>query len=139
MKKWFCVVSFYWNPYLYVCKLFHIQQIVTLSKLLVLSQVSCLNANFYQKEVLKLTFMTNINVVYPFVCTIVNEAIQEDLEGSNEKLTYPSGCNLIRYFFLLKLSFRIFAQENVFILVKFWKTSTPMWATARFKGTPSWS
>ena len=100
--------------------------IVTLSKLLVLSQVSCLNANFYQKEVLKLTFMTNINVVYPFVCTIVNEAILEDLEGSNEKLTYPSGCNLIRYFFLLKLSFRIFAQENVFILVKFWKTSTPM-------------
>ena len=41
--------------------------------------------------------------------------------------------------FLLKLSFRIFAQENVLILEKFWKTTTPRWATDRLRGTPSWS
>ena len=54
-------------------------------------------------------------------------------------LTYPSGWSFIKNFFLLKLSLRIFAQENVLILVQFWKTRTPRWATARFKGTPSWS
>ena len=54
-------------------------------------------------------------------------------------LTYPSGWSFIKNFFLLKLSLRIFAQENVLILVQFWKTRAPRWATARFKGTPSWS
>ena len=56
-----------------------------------------------------------------------------------EILTYPSGCNLMRKRFRLKLSFRIFAQENVLILEKFWKTTTPRWATDRLRGTPSWS
>ena len=35
------------------------------------------------------------------------------------ELTYPSGCNLIRNFLRLKLNLRIFAQENVLILVIF--------------------
>ena len=75
-----------------------------------------------------------------FICTL-NEQFQDKffVECNEKKLTYPSGCNLIRYFFLLKLSFLILAHENVFILVKFWKTTTPMCATARFNGTPSWS
>ena len=45
----------------------------------------------------------------------------------------------MRNFLRLKLSLRIFAQENVLILTMFWNTSTPMCATARFRHTPSWS
>lgn len=54
-------------------------------------------------------------------------------------LAYPSEWSLTRNFFRLKLSFRIFAHEKVLIFIWFWKTTTPRWATARCRGTPSWS
>ena len=82
---------------------------------------------------------TKYNAINFLLCEFLFENILGCIAGKIILLTYPSGCNLIRYFFLLKLNFRIFAQENVLILVKFWKTSTPMCATARFNGTPSWS
>lgn len=40
--------------------------------------------------------------------------------------TCASGWSLIRNFFLLNDNFLTFAQENVLILAKFWKTKTPM-------------
>ena len=43
----------------------------------------------------------------------------------------------MRNFFRLKDSFLILAQEKVLIFVKFWKMTTPIDATARFRGTPS--
>ena len=46
---------------------------------------------------------------------------------------------MIRNFFLLKLSLRTLAQENVLILVLVWNTRTPRCATARVRDTPSWS
>lgn len=55
------------------------------------------------------------------------------------RLTYPSGCSLMRNFFRLKDILRILAQLKVLILVKCWNTAMPMCATARFRGTPSWS
>lgn len=54
-----------------------------------------------------------------------------------EWLTYPSGCNLTRNRFRLKEIFRIFAHENVLILVMPWNTAIPICATAKFNGTPS--
>lgn len=56
-----------------------------------------------------------------------------------KQLTYPSGWSLIKSFFLLKEIFLIFAHENVLMRVMPWKTASPMWATARLRGTPSWS
>lgn len=55
------------------------------------------------------------------------------------KLTYPSGCSLMRNFFRLKLNLRIFAHENVLIFVIFWKTRIPICATDKFRLTCSWS
>lgn len=55
------------------------------------------------------------------------------------KLTNPSGCSLIRNFFLLNESFLILAHEKVFMRVMPWNTAIPIWATDKFSGTPSWS
>ena len=53
--------------------------------------------------------------------------------------TWASGCSLMRNFLRLKDNLRTLAHEKVLILAKFWKTSTPTLATARFNGTPSGS
>lgn len=59
--------------------------------------------------------------------------------STNHPLTYPSGWSLISNFFRLNDIFLILAHENVLIRVIPWKTASPMWATARLSGTPSWS
>jgi len=62
---------------------------------------------------------------------------------SEEKVwwhTVSSGCSLMRNFRRLKHSLRIFAQENELIFFMLpWQTKIPEWATARSRGTPSWS
>jgi len=55
-------------------------------------------------------------------------------------LTVSSGCSLIRNLRRLKQSLRIFAHENELIFFMLpWHTKMPEWATARSRGTPSWS